>query len=46
MSTGVGKAGKAGKTSFFEIWAGKTGKRYHIQLMWLERLENKIQQLK
>ena len=46
VSTGAGKAGKAGKTSFFEIWAGKAEKRYHIQLMRLERLENKIQQLK
>jgi len=42
VSTGAGKAGKAGKTSFFEIWAGKAGKRYHIQLMRLEGWKTKF----
>ena len=40
VSTGAGKAGKAGKMLIFCKWDGKAGKASIFQLVGLEKLEN------
>ena len=39
VSTLGGKAGKAEKSAFFQVLAGKAGKHHLFLLPWLEKLE-------